>query len=150
MSDRPSNVPSLATADENQYALYQVRVMSEVSSAMASVMAFVAFQSDESNGGRKPGASTIKRERKNIEQYIGRVNDRSFRRRYRMNKDAFWMLLELIAPRQNLVLGSQGVPRRSRSCGTPWDPRAKFWRNGLSKSDLGRLVGFPAWDDWLQ
>lgn len=98
MSDRPSNVPSLATADENQYALYQARVMSEVSSAMASVMAFVAFQSDESNGGRKPGALTIKRERKNIEQYIGRVNDRSFRRRYRMNKDAFWMLLELIAP----------------------------------------------------
>eukprot|EP00804_Cyclotella_cryptica_P006356 CCRYP_010184-RB/>CCRYP_010184-RB protein AED:0.20 eAED:0.20 QI:0/0/0/1/0/0/3/0/563 len=53
---------------------------------------------DESNGGRKPGASTIKRERKNIEQYIGRMNERSFRRRYRMYKDAFWMLLELIAP----------------------------------------------------
>ncbi|KAL3793253.1 hypothetical protein HJC23_000795, partial [Cyclotella cryptica] len=82
----------------DDYALYQARVMSEVSSAMASVTAFVAFQCDESNGGRKPGASTIKRERKNIEQYIGRMNERSFRRRYRMYKDAFWMLLELIAP----------------------------------------------------
>ena len=56
----------------------------------------------------------------------------------------------LIKLRQNLVLGSQGVPRPSRSCGTPWDPRARFWRNGLSKLALGRLVRFSAWDDRLQ
>eukprot|EP00956_Cyclotella_meneghiniana_P027297 scaffold60930_cov73-Cyclotella_meneghiniana.AAC.1 len=109
MSDRHSHIPEFATADENEYTSHKARFMTQISAAMASVMAFVAFQSDESGGGRQPGASTIKRQRKDIEDYIERINDRSFRRRYRMDKNAFWMLLELVSP----YLPNTGEERKS-------------------------------------
>jgi hypothetical protein len=42
------------------------------------------------------GAKTIKRERTDMHKYIGRMGERKFCRKYRMSKEAFWTLLDII------------------------------------------------------
>lgn len=85
---------------EHEFALHQAHLLGQLSSAIASIATFVTVDALEnalsSVHGRSQGASTVKRNRINMEEYVGRMADRSFRRKYRMNKDAFWTLLDII------------------------------------------------------
>ncbi|EJK44605.1 hypothetical protein THAOC_36845 [Thalassiosira oceanica] len=48
--------------------------------------------------GRDRGAKTIKRERLDMEPYIEKMEERPFRRKYRMSKEAFMTLFEIVKP----------------------------------------------------
>ncbi|KAL7475864.1 hypothetical protein ACHAW6_001762 [Cyclotella cf. meneghiniana] len=98
MTNHASNMPFVVTADENNYAKYEASLMSQVSVAMACAMAYVAFQSDDSCGGRQGGTSTIKRECRDMEEYIALMNPTSFHYKYHMDKDSFWMLVDMLSP----------------------------------------------------
>ena len=93
MSRVSSNIPAHDTADENEHAR-QAYILSQIAAAVASAVAFFSF--DDDSDGRLPGAKTIKRQRRDMEQYIEHMNHRLFRRRYRMNKLAFGTLLDII------------------------------------------------------
>jgi hypothetical protein len=75
---------------EHEYALHRANILAQVSSYIASLVAFDSLNSIKEllDGGRKEGAETQPRVRKE--------DDRGFRRRYRMSKDAFWTLLDII------------------------------------------------------
>ena len=133
MSDHYNGIPPLATADENQNASYKTHLMRQVNAAIGSVMAFVAFQSDESSGGRQSGSLTIKRQRKDIEDYIGHINDRSFHRRYRMDKNTVWTLLEIVSPNlpstgEGRKLG--GVPNGPITHASPLSMALRYFAGG--------------------
>jgi hypothetical protein len=46
--------------------------------------------------GRQPGAKTKKRERLDVDKVFQTMDDRHFRRKYRMDKDSFYNLLYII------------------------------------------------------
>ena len=48
--------------------------------------------------GRLPGSSNNKRTRLNMEEYIGCLGNGNFRRKYRMDKEAFFLLLDIVRP----------------------------------------------------
>lgn len=78
----------------------QALLLGKVSFAVASVASFfltdtTAFQSIIYTG-RDIGSKNVVRTRTNMDIYIGRMRERSFRRKYRMHKEAFWTLLEII------------------------------------------------------
>ncbi|KAL7488033.1 hypothetical protein ACHAW6_013622 [Cyclotella cf. meneghiniana] len=49
-------------------------------------------------GGRQDGVSIIKREHRDMKEYIGLMNPTSLGCKYRMNKDSFWMLVDMLSP----------------------------------------------------
>ena len=64
--------------------------------------------------GRFPGSSNNKRTRLDMEEYIGRLGNGNFRRKYRMDKEAFWLLLNIVSPHmpetlQRMELEEAGV-----------------------------------------
>lgn len=73
-------------------------MLGQVSSAIASIASFFNLESITNDllKGRAIGSCTIKRQRRNMDTYIGGMNDRNFRRKYRMTKEAFWTLLDII------------------------------------------------------
>ena len=96
MNNHRAHIPLKATASENEYAQYEAALLTQVSAAIASSAAFFALDDDTMYSGRAAGSTTIKRKRRDMEEYLGRMDDRNFRRKYRMNKDAFWLLLDII------------------------------------------------------
>ena len=85
------------TADEHEFELYQSSLISQVSAAVVSIANFF-YLNDSNYAGRLSGAATIKRTRLDMEEYIGRLDDRNFCRKYRMDKEAFWLLLDIVSP----------------------------------------------------
>ena len=77
---------------------YQTILLSRVSAAVASTLNFMLFDHDSNYSGRLLGSSTVKRTRLEMEGYIARLEDKTFRRKYRMDKAVFWSLLDLISP----------------------------------------------------
>ncbi|KAL7475546.1 hypothetical protein ACHAW6_001457 [Cyclotella cf. meneghiniana] len=122
MTNHASNMPFVVAADENEYAKYEASLMNQMSVAMASAMAYVAFQHDDSCGGRQAGASTIKREYRDMEEYIGLMNPTSSHHKYHMNKGSFWMLVDMLSPhlpstREEMEKGAvPNVPITHASC----------------------------------
>ena len=96
MSSIPSPLPFIL--DEHQHELHCSLVLAQIASALVCVAAFDSLDSQEErpDGGRKEGAETIHRIRRDMNEYIGQMDDRGFRRRYRMTKAAFWTLLDII------------------------------------------------------
>eukprot|EP00804_Cyclotella_cryptica_P015677 CCRYP_003650-RA/>CCRYP_003650-RA protein AED:0.33 eAED:0.23 QI:0/0/0/1/0/0/2/0/233 len=100
-SSFPVNCSS-AEQHENHQDSYssQALLLGKVSSAVVSVASFFlaedqAFQTSI-HAGRDIGSSNVKRIRTNMDIYICRMPERSFQCKYRMNKEAFWTLLEII------------------------------------------------------
>ena len=109
MSNYSGSIPFKVTASENEYAQYEATLLKQAAAAIASSAAFFCLDQNDTNyTGRDEGAKTIKRERRDIEEYIGGLDDRNFRRKYRMDKDAFWLLLDIIETR----LPSTGEDRK--------------------------------------
>ena len=73
-------------------------LLAQITSLLTSVAAFDYLDclEDHMDSGRKEGAETVRRERLDMNKYIAQAEERGFRRRYRMNKDAFWTLLDII------------------------------------------------------
>jgi hypothetical protein len=74
-----------------------VGIASAVANIASSIVSF-AGRSFNYGGGRKSGAKTIKRDRVDIDKQIHQLDDRHFRRKYRMDKDSFYQLLDIISP----------------------------------------------------
>eukprot|EP00804_Cyclotella_cryptica_P020311 CCRYP_014047-RB/>CCRYP_014047-RB protein AED:0.24 eAED:0.17 QI:0/0/0/1/0/0/2/0/324 len=85
------------TADKHEFELYQSSLLSQVSAAIASTSNFFYLDRDSNYEGRIPGALGVKRTRLNIDEYVARLDDRNFRRKYRMDKEAFWLLLDILS-----------------------------------------------------
>ena len=64
-----------------------VGIASAVANIASSIVSF-AGRSFNYGGGRKSGAKTIKRDRVDIDKQIHQLDDRHFRRKYRMDKDS--------------------------------------------------------------
>ena len=91
-------IPPTVTADEHEFEQYQSSLISQISCAIASSVNFFNCDGGSNYAGRIPGTANVKRTRLNMEEYVGRLSDRSFRRKYRMNKEAFWLLLDIVRP----------------------------------------------------
>jgi hypothetical protein len=65
---------------------------------------------EKSSSGRQPGAATVKRERRNIDEHFASLGPYLFRRMYRMHRDDFDQLYELLLPAL--------PPMKNRSRGT--------------------------------
>eukprot|EP00970_Alexandrium_tamarense_P015210 scaffold4840_cov113-Alexandrium_tamarense.AAC.2 len=77
------------------------RILVGYTSANATIATSVLSSSGKAlsnHRGRVPGAKTIKRERLDVAQSCHDMNDRHFGRRYRMDKESFWILLDIIEP----------------------------------------------------
>ena len=76
-----------------------------------AAMSFDEVANDEAKknkSGRKKGAKTIKRERPDMDDYLGDIHPALFKRMYRMEKKSFWILLDIIGPH----LPNTGVKRK--------------------------------------
>lgn len=96
MSSISRRIPFTVTATEDEFYRHRAKLLSQVSAAIACSATFFSLDDDGNYRGRIPGSTTIRRKRRNMDTYIGRMDDRHFRRKYRMDKEAFWMLLEII------------------------------------------------------
>lgn len=114
-------------ADEDEFDLHERAKRRRILIGYASAIATIATTSVLSTSGkalsihrgRVPGAKTIKRERLDVAQSCHDMNDRHFRRRYRMDKESFWILLDIIEPH----LPSTGESRvRGSICSIPNGP----------------------------
>jgi len=81
---------------EHEHATHKAHILGQISAAIASTAAFFMFQDDGRLHGSRLGTHNIRRERRDMEEYIANMDDKAFRRRYRMNKEAFWRFLEII------------------------------------------------------
>eukprot|EP00804_Cyclotella_cryptica_P017178 CCRYP_013118-RA/>CCRYP_013118-RA protein AED:0.52 eAED:0.39 QI:0/-1/0/1/-1/1/1/0/142 len=106
-------IPATVTADEHEFDLYQSSLLSQVSAAISSTANFFYLNRDTNYVGRLPGSSNIKRTCFNMEEYIGRLGNGNFRRRYRMEKEAFLLLLDIVRPHL------PGTGENKRSGGVP-------------------------------
>ncbi len=84
-------IPPTATADEHEFEIYQSSLLSQVSAAIASTANFFYLDRDSNYEGHIPGALGVKRTCFNIDDYVARLDVRNFRRKYRMDKEAFWL-----------------------------------------------------------
>ena len=98
MSSSQGHVPLSVTAYEDQHVQYQAAILSKIAAAVASAAALLGLADggDETQRGRLARSTNIKRVRRDMDQYIGDMEERYFRRKYRMNKTAFWTLLEIV------------------------------------------------------
>ncbi|KAL3780142.1 hypothetical protein ACHAWO_008202 [Cyclotella atomus] len=92
MSSIPS--PLLFLLDEDLHELHRSLVLAQISSALVCVAAFHSLNSQEEH--LDGGAETIHRIRRDMNEYIEQMDNRGFRRRYRMTKAGFWTLLDII------------------------------------------------------
>ncbi|EJK74099.1 hypothetical protein THAOC_04245 [Thalassiosira oceanica] len=95
---------SEASAEE-EASLRKANFAAHVASVLANAAAFVSNSADsarkrkapESNhAGRPAGTKTKRRERTDMSKYLGGLDDRAFRRKYRMDKQSFFDLLDII------------------------------------------------------
>ena len=91
MSSISRRIPFTVTATEDEFYRHRAKLLSQVSAAIACSATFFSLDDDGNYRGRIPGSTTIRRKRRNMDTYIGRMDDRHFRRKYRMDKEAFWM-----------------------------------------------------------
>jgi len=95
MSDAAFGI-SLPMCSEHQHEHIRVSLIAQVSAAICTTAAFFTFNDDLNLCWRLPGSKNIKRERTNMTKYINNTDDKLFRRKYRMNKQAFFTLLDII------------------------------------------------------
>ena len=101
MSDINSNTYQDRLIGEHEHEALQASLLSQVASVIGSIAAFTAFNMEDdgpqsSYRGRVPGSKNKKRKRKDMAEYLGSMDEKLFQRRYRMSKDAFYMLLDII------------------------------------------------------
>ena len=75
MNNHRAHIPLKATASENEYAQYEAALLTQVSAAIASSAAFFALDDDTMYSGRAAGSTTIKRKRRDMEEYLDRMDD---------------------------------------------------------------------------
>ena len=99
MSSTQGAISFPITANEEQHAHHQAAVISKIAAAIASAATFIGYSNreDESKRGRQAGSINIKRVRRDVYQYIGDMDETFFRRKYRMSKDAFWTLFDIVS-----------------------------------------------------
>jgi hypothetical protein len=123
-------------ADEDEFDLHERakrrRILIGYASAIATIATSVlssAGKTVSNHQGRLPGAKTIKRERLDVAQSCHDMSDRHFHRRYRMDKESFWNLLDIIKPH----LPSTGESRvRGSICPIPNGPISHIARLGMA------------------
>lgn len=96
MSSIANQIDPYALLSEHNNETYRNALIAQVSAAVASTAAFFMFNDGGRLHGTRLGAKIIERERKDVESYINKMDNKSFRRRYRMGKEAFWSLLDII------------------------------------------------------
>ena len=103
MSDTNSNAFLGNLLSEHDYELHRATLLSQISSAISSVAAFITFSIDENDNastsnysGRAIGSKTKLRKRRYMDEYFGSMDHRLFHRKYRMSKDTFYALLDII------------------------------------------------------
>ena len=126
-------IPPTVTADEHEFEIYQSSLLSQVSAAIVSTANFFYLDRDSNYEGRIPGALGVKRARLNIDDYVARLDDRNFRRKYRMDKEAFWLLLNIVSPHmpetgENKEIG--GVPNGPITHGSRLSMALRYFAGG--------------------
>ena len=114
---------------EHEYEMHRAYILAQVSSAVACLATFNSLESIDKNysRGRKLGAETVPPVRRNMNEYLQQMDDHGFRRRYRMEKVAFWTLLDIIESR----LRSTGIKKKKRG-GVPNGPISKAARLSMA------------------
>jgi hypothetical protein len=90
--------------DENYEDVRLATILGQLSSAIASIAAFTLFADHDGEpasnyAGRAVGAKTKKRKRRDMDDYLGSMDPKLFRRKYRMDKSSFYRLLDIIEDR---------------------------------------------------
>ena len=86
---------------EDDFEIRQRAILAQLSSAMSSIASFTVFsditeRKTSTRSGRMPGSETLKRQRRDMDKYFHGMDDRLFRRKYRMDKTSFYRLLDII------------------------------------------------------
>lgn len=78
---------------ETEHDIQQAHVLAQLSSAIGTIASMQMNgmgDGESSHTGRQTGAQTIKRVRKDMDEYLGSMDVRLFRRKYRMERDSFY------------------------------------------------------------
>ena len=84
---------------ETDHDIQQAHVLAQLSSAIGTIASMQMNGmggGESSHTGRQTGAQTIKRVRKDMDEYLGSMDGRLFRRKYRMERDSFYRLLDIL------------------------------------------------------
>lgn len=82
--------------EEEEVRMYAKRRRHTMQAAHAAASLASAAMSMGNRKGRKPGAKTKKRVRLDVDRLFQTMDDQHFRRKYRMDKDSFYNLLDII------------------------------------------------------
>ena len=74
-------------------------VASQIGSAISNIAAISLLDDTSSKRrGRPVGSMNVKRQRLDVEAHSNAMDHRSFRRKYRMGKESFFKLYDIVAP----------------------------------------------------
>ena len=103
MSDNNTNLYLDSLISEHDNELRKAGILSQVASAIASIATFtlnnITHRNDKpssSHRGQVPGSKNKKRKRKDMDEYICSMDAQLFKRKYRMKKDSFFILLDIV------------------------------------------------------
>mmetsp|Transcript_420 Transcript_420/g.639 ORF Transcript_420/g.639 Transcript_420/m.639 type:complete len:165 (+) Transcript_420:131-625(+) len=82
--------------EEEEVRMYAKRRRHTMQAAHAAASLASAAMSMGNRKGSKPGAKTKKRVRLDVDRLFQTMDDQHFRRKYRMDKDSFYNLLDII------------------------------------------------------
>ena len=92
MSDINSHAYLANLISEGGYELLQATILSQLSAAIGSIASRLLYEFDSGDGnksnlpGRKSGAKTKPRDRRDMDSYLTSMDESFFQRKYRMNK----------------------------------------------------------------
>ena len=103
MSDINSHAYLANLISEGGYELLQATILSQLSAAIGSIASRLLYEFDSGDGnksnlpGRKSGAKTKPRDRRDMDSYFTSMDEGFFQRKYRMNKISFFWLLDILS-----------------------------------------------------
>ena len=80
-------------------------VASQIGSAISNIAA-ISLLDDTSlkSRGRPIGSMNVKRQRLDVEAHLNAMDHRLFRRKYRMGKESFFKLYDIVAPHMSTII----------------------------------------------
>lgn len=93
--------------DEEDEEEKRVAFICQCASTITSIAAFENYWDNfrmvnKNQRGRQPGSKTIVRLRIDMDKYVDEMDDKLFRRKYRMEKSSFYTLLDIIEPHMRI------------------------------------------------
>ncbi len=152
MSSTNNNTPTKYLYDETTAEHVEINeraaFLCQVSSVIASVATFTSSKKrrtpiHNNYSGKVPGSKLTKRTRLDVDNYIGKMGQRLSRRKYRMDKKSFYILLDILGPhlRSGPSKGKVGRIPNGPITTAPWLSMALRYAAGGTPLDISDVHG---------